>query len=104
MVDALGALFLLLGLAYSTTLCDLRERIDPFDDLRDTLARHGVDVSHLRMTDEARTTLASVLAVVLGAAGIGVAWWIYSARRAPAPKPSRAVTEKRETSALGSSG
>ena len=29
------------------------------------------------------------LAVLLGLAGIAVAWWIYSAHRAPAPKPSR---------------
>jgi len=31
-------------------------------------------------------TLASVLAVGLGALGIGVAWWIYSAHRAKAPR------------------
>jgi DNA mismatch repair protein MutS len=33
----------MLGLAYSTTLCDLRERIDPFDDLRDVLSRAVAD-------------------------------------------------------------
>ena len=37
-------------------------------------------------------TLASVLAVALGALGIGVAWWIYSAHRAKAPR-SWAVLE-----------
>jgi NADH-quinone oxidoreductase subunit L len=30
--------------------------------------------------------LASILAVLVGAAGIGVAWWIYAAHRAKAPK------------------
>jgi NADH-quinone oxidoreductase subunit L len=38
--------------------------------------------------------VASVLAVVLGAAGIAVAWWIYSARRAQAPKSSRLLEHK----------
>jgi len=33
----------MLALAYSTTLGDLRERIDPFDDLRDELARAVAD-------------------------------------------------------------
>ena len=38
--------------------------------------------------------IASVIAVVLGAAGIGVAWWIYAARRVPAPRPSRLLEQK----------
>jgi NADH-quinone oxidoreductase subunit L len=42
-------------------------------------------------TQEAIT---SVVAVLLGAVGIGVAWWIYSARRAPAPKPVVALERK----------
>ncbi len=33
--------------------------------------------------------IASVAAVAVGLAGIAVAWWIYSARRAHAPRPSR---------------
>jgi NADH-quinone oxidoreductase subunit L len=37
---------------------------------------------------------ASLLAVALGVAGIAVAWWIYSARRAAAPKPSRVLEHK----------
>ncbi len=31
--------------------------------------------------------LASALSVAAGVAGVAVAWWIYSARRAPAPEP-----------------
>jgi NADH-quinone oxidoreductase subunit L len=34
-----------------------------------------------------KEAIASVAAVVLGAAGIWLAWWIYAARRAPAPRP-----------------
>ena len=34
-----------------------------------------------------KEAIASAAAVVLGAAGIWVAWWIYSARRASAPRP-----------------
>ena len=37
---------------------------------------------------------ASVLAVVLGAAGVAAAWWIYSARRMAAPKPLRLLERK----------
>jgi DNA mismatch repair protein MutS len=33
----------MLGLAYSATLCDLKDRVDPFDDLRDALARAVAD-------------------------------------------------------------
>ncbi len=38
--------------------------------------------------------LSSILAVVLGVAGIGLAWWIYSARRMPAPRPWAALEHK----------
>jgi NADH-quinone oxidoreductase subunit L len=34
-----------------------------------------------------KEAISSVLAVVLGAAGVGLAWWIYGARRAAAPRP-----------------
>jgi len=37
-------------------------------------------------------TVASICAVLLGLTGIGVAWWVYSARRSPAPR-SWAVLE-----------
>jgi NADH-quinone oxidoreductase subunit L len=42
-------------------------------------------------TQEAWTSAVSVL---LGVTGIAVAWWIYSARRAPAPKASAALEQK----------
>jgi NADH-quinone oxidoreductase subunit L len=35
----------------------------------------------------AQEAVASIVAVALGAAGIAVAWWIYAAKRAPAPRP-----------------
>ncbi len=54
----------------------------------DPVARPLVEASG---TKEA---VASVLAVVLAAAGIAVAWWIYSARRAPAPRSSRILEHK----------
>jgi NADH-quinone oxidoreductase subunit L len=38
--------------------------------------------------------IASIAAVAVGAAGIGVAWWIYGARRARAPKPSPILEHK----------
>jgi NADH-quinone oxidoreductase subunit L len=38
--------------------------------------------------------IASVAAVLVGAAGIGVAWWIYSAHRAHAPRPARILEHK----------
>jgi NADH-quinone oxidoreductase subunit L len=41
-----------------------------------------------------KEAIASVAAVVLGVAGIAVAWWIYSARRAAAPRPSRVLERK----------
>jgi NADH-quinone oxidoreductase subunit L len=41
-----------------------------------------------------KEAIASILAVALGVAGIAVAWWIYSARRAPAPKAWRILEHK----------
>jgi len=38
--------------------------------------------------------LTSVLSVALGLAGVGVAWWVYGARRAPAPRPLPALERK----------
>jgi NADH-quinone oxidoreductase subunit L len=38
--------------------------------------------------------VASIVAVALGAAGIAVAWWIYAARRAPAPRPWALLEQK----------
>jgi NADH-quinone oxidoreductase subunit L len=60
----------------------------PVSDWLEPVARPLVEASG---TEEA---IASVSAVVLGAAGIAVAWWIYSARRAAAPKPSRILEHK----------
>jgi NADH-quinone oxidoreductase subunit L len=60
----------------------------PITDWLDPVARPLVEAS------SGQEALASALAVGLGAAGIGAAWWIYSARRAPAPKPSRLLEHK----------
>ncbi len=60
----------------------------PVSDWLEPVARPLVDASG---TKEA---IASVVAVVLGLAGIGVAWWIYGARRAAAPRPSRLLEHK----------
>jgi NADH-quinone oxidoreductase subunit L len=60
----------------------------PVSDWLEPVARPLVEASG---TQEA---IASVLAVVLGAAGIWVAWWIYAARRRPAPRPSRLLERK----------
>jgi NADH-quinone oxidoreductase subunit L len=38
--------------------------------------------------------VSSVVAVLLGLAGIGVAWWIYGTRRAPAPRSWRVLERK----------
>jgi NADH-quinone oxidoreductase subunit L len=38
--------------------------------------------------------IASVVAVAVGVAGIAIAWWIYLARRSPAPKPVEALERK----------
>jgi NADH-quinone oxidoreductase subunit L len=60
----------------------------PVSDFLEPVARPLVEASG---TKEA---IASVLAVALGAAGVVVAWWIYSARRAAAPSPSRLLEHK----------
>src|SRR5207244_13210801 len=45
-------------------------------------------VAHpLAEATNAKEAISSVLAVVLGAVGVAVAWWIYGARRAAAPRP-----------------
>jgi NADH-quinone oxidoreductase subunit L len=41
-----------------------------------------------------KEAIASVLAVVLGTAGVAVAWWIYGARRAAAPRPLALLERK----------
>ena len=60
----------------------------PVSDWLEPVARPLVEASG---TKEA---IASVTAVVVGVAGIAAAWWIYSARRAAAPKPSRVLEHK----------
>jgi NADH-quinone oxidoreductase subunit L len=52
----------------------------PISDFLDPVAEPGIEASGLQ------DLLTSVLAVALGLAGIGVAWWIYSARRAEVPR------------------
>ena len=42
----------------------------------------------------AQEAISSVVAVLLGLAGIGVAWWIYGARRATAPRSWRVLEHK----------
>jgi NADH-quinone oxidoreductase subunit L len=53
----------------------------PASDFLEPVAPALVDASGVQ------EAISSVLAVALGLAGIGVAWWIYGARRAAAPKP-----------------
>jgi NADH-quinone oxidoreductase subunit L len=60
----------------------------PVSDFLEPVARPLVEAGG---TKEA---IASVSAVVLGAAGIVLAWWIYSARRAAAPRPARVLERK----------
>jgi NADH-quinone oxidoreductase subunit L len=60
----------------------------PVSDFLEPVARPLVEASG------GQEALASLLAVALGAAGIAVAWWIYSARRAIAPKPSNLLEHK----------
>jgi NADH-quinone oxidoreductase subunit L len=60
----------------------------PVTDWLEPVARPLVEASG------AKEVLASVLAVVFGAAGIAVAWWIYAVRRAHAPRPSRVLERK----------
>jgi NADH-quinone oxidoreductase subunit L len=52
----------------------------PISDFIEPVAVSGVEPSGVQ------DALTSVLAVALSAAGIGVAWWIYSARRAGVPR------------------
>jgi len=52
----------------------------PVSDWLEPVAPALVDASSLQ------EAASSVIAVALGLAGIGVAWWIYGARRAEAPK------------------
>jgi NADH-quinone oxidoreductase subunit L len=52
----------------------------PLSDFLDPVAPPGIEASG------AQDALTSILAVCLGLAGIGVAWWIYSARRAEVPR------------------
>jgi NADH-quinone oxidoreductase subunit L len=52
----------------------------PISDFLDPVAEPGIEASGLQ------DLLTSILAVALGLAGIGVAWWIYSARRAEVPQ------------------
>jgi NADH-quinone oxidoreductase subunit L len=60
----------------------------PISDWLDPVAPPLVEASG---TQEA---IASIVAVALGAAGIAVAWWIYGAHRARAPRPSRLLEHK----------
>jgi NADH-quinone oxidoreductase subunit L len=57
-------------------------------DWLEPVARPLVEASN---TQEA---IASVAAVAVGAAGIFLAWWIYSARRVPAPRPAAILERK----------
>ena len=53
----------------------------PISDWLDPVAPPLVEPS------SAQEVVSSVCAVLLGLAGIGIAWWIYGARRAKAPEP-----------------
>jgi NADH-quinone oxidoreductase subunit L len=52
------------------------------------VAQPLVDASSLQ------EAVSSIVAVVLGLAGMATAWWIYGARRSPAPKPVLALERK----------
>jgi len=60
----------------------------PVSDWLAPVARPLVDATN------GQEAVASVLAVAMGALGIGVAWWIYSAQRAKAPKPWAVLEHK----------
>jgi NADH-quinone oxidoreductase subunit L len=60
----------------------------PITDWLDPVAKSLVDATG---TQE---VVASVCAVLVGLAGIGVAWWIYSAHRAKAPRPWAVLEHK----------
>jgi NADH-quinone oxidoreductase subunit L len=57
-------------------------------DWLDPVAPSLVDASGVQ------EAVSSVVAVLLGLAGIGVAWWIYGARRAAAPRSWRLLEQK----------
>ena len=56
----------------------------PLSDFIEPVAASGVEPSGLQ------DAITSILAVALGAAGIALAWWLYSARRAEVPKVPQA--------------
>jgi NADH-quinone oxidoreductase subunit L len=60
----------------------------PVSNWLDPIAPALVDASSVQ------EAVSSVLAVLLGAAGIGVAWWIYAARRAAAPRTLPVLAHK----------
>jgi NADH-quinone oxidoreductase subunit L len=51
-------------------------------------------VPPLLETTNTQEAIASILSVALGLVGIGIAWWIYVARRRPAPAPAQALEKK----------
>src|SRR5436190_288049 len=51
-------------------------------------------VPPLLETTNTQEAIASILSVGLGLVGIGIAWWIYLARRRPAPAPAEALEKK----------
>jgi NADH-quinone oxidoreductase subunit L len=59
--------------------------------LSDWLSVAAPPIAEATGTQEA---VSSVFSVVFGLAGIGVAWWLYSAKREPAPKPWRILEQK----------
>ncbi len=60
----------------------------PISDWLDPVAPPLVEPS------SAQEVVSSVCAVLLGLAGIGIAWWIYGARRAKAPEPLALLERK----------
>jgi NADH-quinone oxidoreductase subunit L len=60
----------------------------PISDWLEPVAPSLVDASGVQ------EAVSSIVAVLLGLAGIGVAWWIYGARRASAPRPLALLEHK----------
>jgi NADH-quinone oxidoreductase subunit L len=60
----------------------------PISDWLDPVAPALVDASGVQ------EAVSSIVAVLLGLAGIGLAWWIYGARRAAAPRSWRVLERK----------
>jgi NADH-quinone oxidoreductase subunit L len=60
----------------------------PISDWLEPVAPSLVDASSLQ------EVVSSVVAVLLGLAGIGLAWWLYGARRASAPRTWRLLQRK----------